>query len=86
MPTVSRFFGIAITMFYDDHNPPHFHGKYAEHRAKITIDTLEITEGNLPRRALAIVLEWAVLHREELRDNWERARAGLQPNKIEPLE
>ncbi len=86
MPGVSRFFGIVIAMFYDDHWPAHFHVKYAEHRAKITIDTLEIEEGYLPRRALALVLEWAALHRAELRDNWERARQGLPLNDIEPLD
>jgi hypothetical protein len=86
MPSVSRFFGIVIAMFYDDHLPPHFHVRYAEHKAKITIDTLEIKEGYLPRRALAMTLEWAVLHRAELWDNWERARQGLPLNDIEPLD
>ncbi len=86
MPTISRFFGIEISMFYNDHVPPHFHVKYAEHRAQMNIETLEIIEGKLPRRALALVLEWAVLHRTELQENWQRARDGLPPLTIEPLE
>ena len=54
-------------MYYDDHLPAHFHVRYAEHRAKVVIDTLDLTDGELPRRAFALVLEWAVLHRDELR-------------------
>jgi len=73
MPTVSRFFGIVISMYYDDHLPPHFHAKYAEHKAKVVIETLEIYEGRLPRRVFALVLEWAALHRAELWANWQRA-------------
>lgn len=86
MPAVSRFFGIVVAMFYDDHIPPHFHVRYAEHSAKVAIDTLEITEGRLPRRVLSLVLEWAATHRDELRTNWQLARAGLPLNPIEPLE
>ncbi|MBI4789663.1 MAG: DUF4160 domain-containing protein [Chloroflexi bacterium] len=86
MPEISGFFGLIISMFYDDHLPPHFHVKYAEHRAKIAIETLEVIEGKLPRRALAMALEWAALHRPELREDWERAQTGLKPHRIEPLE
>jgi hypothetical protein len=86
MPTISRFFGVVISMYYDDHLPPHFHVKYAEHRAKVAIETLEIEEGKLPRRALVMVLEWASLHRTELWANWERAREGLPLEQIEPLD
>jgi len=66
--------------------PPHFHAKYAEHRAKIRIDTLEATQGALPRRAHALVLEWAAIHRTELWANWHRAREGLPLEQIPPLE
>lgn len=85
MPTISAFFGIVIRMYYDDHAPPHFHAYYAEHHAAIMIDTLEVRDGALPKRALALVLEWAVEHREELRANWTLA-AGHEPlNGIDPL-
>jgi hypothetical protein len=86
VPAISRFFGIVIAMYYDDHIPAHFHVRYAEHRAKVAIDTLDLTDGELPRRALALVLEWAALHRAELRDNWQRAREGQPLEPIDPLE
>ncbi len=86
MPEISRFFGIVIRMFYSDHEPPHFHASYAEDEALIEIDTLAIYRGDLPRRALALVLEWAALHRDELRRDWQLARAGQPPQAIAPLE
>ena len=86
MPELSRFFGIIIGMFYSDHEPAHFHAIYGEYEALIEIDTLAVFRGSLPRRALALVLEWAALHRNELRDDWRRARAGEMLNEIEPLD
>jgi hypothetical protein len=86
MHTISRFFGIIISMYYDDHSPPHFQVKYAENKARVTIDTLEIHEGQLPRRVFALVLEWAALHRAELWENWQRGRDGLPLEQIEPLD
>jgi len=86
MPTISTFYGILIRMFYDDHGLPHFHAEYAEYQASISIDTLEVLEGELPRRSLALVLEWAALHRTELREGWELCRTKKQPKKITPLE
>ncbi len=86
MPAISRFFGIIISMYYNDHLPTHFHAKYGESSAQVGIETLEIIEGELPRRALALVLEWAALHRDELRENWELARTGLPLNQIDPLD
>ncbi len=86
MPRICEFFGVVIYMYYNDHHPAHFHAEYAEHEALFTIDTLEILEGELPRRPRAFVVEWASLHREALRANWERARQGLPLQAIEPLE
>jgi hypothetical protein len=86
MPELSRFFGIIIRMFYSDHEPAHFHAIYGEYEALIEIDTLAVFRGSLPRRALALVLEWAALHRNELRDDWRRARAREMLNEIEPLD
>ena len=73
-------------MFYSDHDPAHFHAIYGEYEALIEIDTLAVFRGSLPRRALALVLEWAALHRNELRDDWRRARAGEMLKEIEPLD
>ena len=69
MPVISRFFGIIISIYYNDHEPPHFHIKYAEYRAQMEIETLAVMEGELPRRALSLTLEWAALHRDQLRAN-----------------
>jgi hypothetical protein len=80
MPRLSAFFGIVVSMYYEDHLPPHFHAVYGGERAAIRIDTLEVLRGSLPRRALALVVEWAILHRTELAADWERAR------RLEPLE
>ena len=80
MPTLSIFFGIVIRMYYDDHPPPHFHAIYGAHEAKIGIETLELIEGKLPRRALGLVLDWAELHRQELpRQLDEGSGARLAP-------
>jgi hypothetical protein len=86
MPTISTFYGIIIRMFFNDHAPPHFHVEYAEFKAEIAIETLAVLNGRLPRRALALVLEWAALHRDELLDDWTLCRQHEQPKKIQPLE
>ena len=86
MPRISEFFGIVIRMFYNDHSPPHFHAQYGEHEAIYRIDSIEILRGGLPRRAHALVVEWTTLHRNELTDNWEKARNGRPVDDIEPLE
>jgi hypothetical protein len=71
---------------YADHAPPHFHARYGEHEAVISIESLMVLEGALPRRALALVLEWATLHRTELEQDWDRARKGLPLAHIAPLD
>lgn len=86
MPELSRFFGIVIRMYFNDHDPPHFHAEYGGHEALIAIDSLSVLRGELPRRALALVVEWAVFHRDELRARWDDARAGEPLDKIAPLE
>ncbi len=86
MPTVSRFFGIVIAMYFDDHGPPHFHARHAEGAAKVRIDTLEPIESTLGRRQLRFVLAWAELHQAELLENWRRARDGETLNEIDPLQ
>jgi hypothetical protein len=86
MPTISIFFGIVIRMFFDEHAPPHFHAQYAEFKAVIDINTLNLVEGHLPRRALELVLDWAELHRAELLADWELCRDHKEPSKIDPLQ
>lgn len=85
MPTISAFYGILIKMFFNDHAPPHFHAEYAEFKATVDIKTLQVLEGQLPPRALNLVLDWAELHRGELLDDWNLCRAKEPPKPIAPL-
>lgn len=86
MPEVSRFFGIVIRMFFDEHEAPHFHAQYGEYVASISIRDGAVTTRRFPRRALRLALKWRKLHKQELRDNWERLRRGGDPQPISPLE
>ena len=86
MPELSRFYGIIIRMFYDDHPPSHFHAAYQDEEVQVNIQTLEVMKGRIRRRALVLVLEWAALHRDELRRAWDVAGRNQEPDKIEPLE
>ena len=86
MPTISSFYGIIIQMFWDDHPPPHFHALYAEYEVMIDIHTFEVIKGTMPRRALALILEWASVHRVELLEDWELCEKNQSPRKISPLE
>ncbi len=85
MPEICRFFGIVIVMFYDEHNPPHFHARYGDAHAAIEIASLRVLEGRLPPRALGLVIEWASQHQEALMLDWQLARNDRPPEKIEPL-
>jgi hypothetical protein len=86
MPTICAFYGILIRMYWNDHAPPHFHVNYGEHEAQYRIDTLELTVGKLPRRAHALVLEWAAMHRPELMEDWHLCETKQQPKMILPLD
>ncbi len=85
MPTISMFYGIIIQMFWDEHAPPHFHATYSEYKATINIRELSIIEGNLPRRASQLVLDWAELHQEELLIDWDLCQANQHPKPVAPL-
>ena len=86
MPELSRFFGIIIAMYYNDHAPPHFHAKYGDDQASMRIDDGEILDGALGVRTRRLVEEWRILHQSELFEDWVRAQARQPLNKIEPLE
>ena len=86
MPEISRFFGIVVAMYYDDHRPPHVHVRYAEYRAILPIETGAVLAGYLPRRVVGLVAEWAALHRDELAVNWRRARRLEPLAAVPPLE
>ncbi len=86
MPEICRFLGIVIKMFFNDHNPPHFHAEYGDDIAQIDIRALSVIGGKLPPRVLGLVIEWATLHQQELLQDWELAQAQQTLHKIAPLE
>jgi hypothetical protein len=88
MPEVSRFYGIVITMYPEAgerHNIPHFHVRYAEHRATVAIASGDLLAGSLPKSQLRLVQAWVELHRAELEDVWAALVSGRPANKIAPL-
>jgi hypothetical protein len=85
LPTICSFYGILIRMYFNDHEPPHFHTVYAEHKAKMTIDNFEMISGQLPKRAFELVCDWAELHQHELTHNWELCQNKSTPLAISPL-
>jgi hypothetical protein len=86
VPEICRFFGIVITMNYNEHNPPHFHARYGSAAALFTIDPIALYSGELPPRAIGLVMEWAAKHRAELRADWQLARNTKPLNRIAGLE
>lgn len=84
MPEISRFYGIIIYMFYNDHAPPHFHAKFQEYEATIDIDE-GLIKGEMPRTALNLIYDWVDKHKEELLINWNMIKERKPLNKIEPL-
>ncbi len=85
MPTISRFYGIRIRMFFDDKHGPHFHADYSGETAQISILNGKVLSGRLPPRAFRFVNAWAKLHAAESLNNWEKARHADKLDKIAPL-
>ena len=85
MPVISMFFGIRVTMYYDDHNPPHFHAEYNNQRILVDILKGRVMRGAFPSRQLKFVMAWTEIHRDELMQNWELARMGEPLVSIDPL-
>ena len=84
MPTISLFYGIKITMNYNDHSPPHFHAEYQDFEVTVEIVSGLVT-GTMPRRALNLIWSWLDEHRDEVMENWERAAARQALKPVEPL-
>ncbi len=72
MPEIARFYGIVIKLFFSDHPPPHFHAIYGEYVGLFDINTLEMIEGDLPKRAKKLVIEWAIKNQNELLEMWNK--------------
>ena len=86
MPEISRFYGIVIKMFFNDHPPPHFEAVYGEYEASVSIASGDVIEGRLPRTAAGLVKQWTLAHHSELLENWNRARAKLPLERIAGLD
>jgi hypothetical protein len=86
MPEISRFFGIIIRMYYNDHAPPHFHAEYGSQEAVVRIQPVGVLRGGLPPRALSMVMEWALINQQALMADWELARQRQHLNQIEGLQ
>ena len=85
MPELSRFLGVIIYMYFNDHNPPHFHVVYGEYEASISITGLGVLEGEVPARVLGYVVEWASMHKQALMNNWNMLQSTGTYCKIPPL-
>ena len=85
MPELSRFYGIVIKMYYNDHNPPHFHAEYGRDQMVVDVNTLAVIGGRLPPRATGLVIEWAAQHQGELQGAWHQARNMEPLDRIDPL-
>ena len=86
VPEISRFYGIVVGMYFKDHARPHFHARYSGQTVVVEVRGLTVIKGSLPRRALALLMEWASKHQDELMQDWDLARAGKPLKKIAPLE
>lgn len=86
MPVISRFFGVIVAIYWNDHAPPHFHAKYSGDEGVIDIQTGKLIKGKLSDRTLKLIEEWRSLHIRELLEDWELARQRKPLREIEPLE
>lgn len=84
MPEISRFYGIIIKMYFNDHNPPHFHAEYQGYKVIVSIEE-GVVEGQMPKTALKLIFEWLDLHKGELLVNWETIRKTGKFERIKPL-
>ena len=85
MPEISLFFGIRITIYHKDHNPPHIHAEYAGNKATIDMMNACVLSGYLPKRQLKLVLAWCILYQDDLMQDWELVKSGKEPNPIPPM-
>jgi hypothetical protein len=86
MPRICWFLGISIYMYWNDHDPPHFHATYNDYAAMVAIVDGRVIRGRLPQRVAGLVQEWSLLNSEALMNNWQRAKAEQELAPIVPLE
>lgn len=76
MPEISRFFGILVKMYYNEHHPPHFHAEFAEYQATFSIETRQMIQGDFPTKKAALVTAWPIIHKDALENNWAWFKLG----------
>jgi len=79
MPVVARFYGILIKMYFKEHGIPHFHAVYGEYNGVFDIETMEMMEGDLPRRAQRMIREWAQQYQSDLLNMWKSQKFKKLP-------
>ena len=79
MPIIARFYGILIKMYFKEHGVPHFHALYGEYNAIFKIDTMEMIEGDLPKRAQKMIIEWGKMYKNELIEIWNTQKIKKLP-------
>ena len=84
MPSISMFYGIIISMFYNEHNPPHIHARYQGQKAVFDLDG-NLIEGDFPKKQTKLVSAWIVIHKDSISANWELAQQRLPLHQIDPL-
>ena len=84
MPTISMFYGIIIRMYYDDHNPPHFHAYYGDYKAMFDFNA-NLIQGDFPQNQFKLIQAWTLLHKDELSANWKLSKNNEQLFYINPL-
>ena len=82
MPEISLFYGIRVTMYYNDHMPPHFHAEYNGQKALVDINNIQVIRGSLPNKQLRLILAWCTIHQDELMQNWELAKDMKPLNEL----
>ena len=86
MPTICRFYGITIAIYFNDHAPPHFHARYGEYLAQVRIADGAVMRGRLPPRALRLVRQWNLRYKDEIERSWlQLMRTGVAET-VPPLE
>jgi len=89
MPTISMFYGILVSMFFEEgerHHLPHIHVRYQGFKASIAIDDGRILAGQFPPKQLKLVQAWVEIHRDDLFADWELAVSGEALFRIAPLQ
>lgn len=81
MPIIAAFYGVTVRMFYDEHNPPHFHASYQDYTAEFFMNG-DLLKGDMPTKQRKQITAWAKIHEEELLKNWMLMRKSEEPFRI----